>query len=70
MYGIYVVFAKCAQYNGHIREIKANSKASKYAQHILDTMHNYGKIEENMKILHTEKKGKMLDTVEIITYTK
>jgi hypothetical protein len=70
MYGIYVLFAKRIRYNGHIREIKANSKTSKYAQHTLDTMHNYGKIEENMKILHTERKGKMLDSVEIITYTK
>jgi hypothetical protein len=56
------------RYNEHIREIKTNSKTSKYAQHILDTMHNYSKTEESMKILHIEKRGIMPDTVESYLY--
>jgi hypothetical protein len=41
-----------------------NGQNSKFAQHILDTGHKYETIEKTMKILHTEKKGQMLDTYE------
>jgi hypothetical protein len=49
----YVSQAGCTfqtKYKEHIREIKTNGNTSKYAQHILDTAHNYDNIEETMKI--------------------
>ncbi|PNF39362.1 hypothetical protein B7P43_G18159, partial [Cryptotermes secundus] len=52
------------RYKEHIREIKMNGQKSKFAQHILDTTHNYHTIDKAMKILHIEKKGKMLNTLE------
>jgi Zn-dependent metalloprotease len=52
------------RYKEHIREIKTNEQKSKYAQHILDTTHEYVKIEQTMKILHLEKKGRMLNALE------
>jgi hypothetical protein len=51
-------------YKEHIREIKPNGNTSKYAQHILDTAHNYDDIEETLKILQIAKKNKMLDMLE------
>ncbi|PNF35966.1 hypothetical protein B7P43_G03548 [Cryptotermes secundus] len=52
------------RYKEHIREIKTNGQKSKFAQHILDTTHNYHTIDKAMEILHIEKKGKMLNTLE------
>jgi hypothetical protein len=52
------------RYKEHIREIKTNGQKSKYAQHILYTTHNYDKAEKTMKILHIEKKGRMLNILE------
>jgi hypothetical protein len=37
---------------------------SKYAQHILDTQHTYSNIHETMDILHFEKKGPLINTLE------
>jgi hypothetical protein len=37
---------------------------SKYAQHILDTGHAYGKIEETMDVIHVTGKGRLLNTLE------
>jgi hypothetical protein len=37
---------------------------SKFAQHILETRHNYDTIDQSMKILHIEKKGPKLNTLE------
>jgi hypothetical protein len=50
--------------NEHIREIQTNGKTSKYAQHKLNTTHNYDTMEKTMNILHVEKKRQMLDTLE------
>jgi hypothetical protein len=52
------------RYKEHIREIKTNGQRSKFAQHILDTTHNHDAIEQIMEILHIERKGKMLNTLE------
>ena len=51
------------RYKEHIREIKTNGQKSKFAQHIMDTVHNYH-IEKTMEKLHIEKKGKMLNAIE------
>jgi hypothetical protein len=37
---------------------------SRYAQHILDTKHAYGTIEDTLDILHIEKKGPLMNTLE------
>jgi hypothetical protein len=42
--------------NEHIDAIHGNKTTSKYAQHILDTGHSYGSIEDSLKILHHNKK--------------
>jgi hypothetical protein len=45
-------------------------KGSEFTQHILDMTHNYDTMEKTMKILHVERKGQMLDTLEnYYTYT-
>jgi hypothetical protein len=52
------------RYKKHIRAIKYNKDSSEYAQHILNTGHSYGKIEDIMEIIKVENKGKHLDTLE------
>jgi hypothetical protein len=44
------------RYKEHIQAIRTNKHTSKYAQHILDTGHAYGTIEETMDIIQTTKK--------------
>jgi predicted GIY-YIG superfamily endonuclease len=52
------------RFKEHIRDIRNNGQSSRFAQHILDTGHEYETIEKTMKILHIEKEGQMLDTYE------
>jgi hypothetical protein len=52
------------RYTEHIQAIKTNKHTSKYAQHILDTGHTYGKMEETMDVIHTTRKGHLLNTLE------
>jgi hypothetical protein len=52
------------RYKEHTRELKTNGQKSKYAQHILDTIHNYDTVEKTMQILQIEKKGRMLNVLE------
>jgi sugar diacid utilization regulator len=35
-----------------------------YAQHILETGHTYGTIENTLHILHREKEGPLMNTLE------
>jgi soluble P-type ATPase len=37
---------------------------SKFAQHLIDNKHAIGNMEDIMEVIHMEKKGKMLDTLE------
>jgi hypothetical protein len=47
----------------HIQAVRTNKQNSKFAQHILETQHTYGMIEETMDIvLHIENKGLLLNT--------
>jgi hypothetical protein len=48
----------------HIHAIRTNATSSKYAQHILDTGHTYGPIEDTLNILHQQKKGPLMNTLE------
>jgi hypothetical protein len=52
------------RYNEYIHAVKTNKQNSKYAQHILNTGHTYSTINETLEILHTEKKGQLLNTLE------
>jgi hypothetical protein len=52
------------RYKEHINTIRTNRQNSKFAQHILDTGYEYDTLEQTMKILHVEKKGPKLNTLE------
>jgi hypothetical protein len=51
-------------YKEHIHAIRSNKTTSKYAQHILETGHAYGNIEDILNILHFEKKSKKMNSLE------
>jgi hypothetical protein len=53
-----------ARFKEHIQDKRTNRHNSNYAQHILDTGHAYNTMDQTMKILHIEKKGHKLNTVE------
>jgi hypothetical protein len=53
------------RFKENLRDIKNNGQNTNFAQHILDTKHEYETIGKTMKILHVEKKGQMLDTYGI-----
>jgi hypothetical protein len=53
-----------ARFKEHIRDIKNNGQCSQFAQHILDTRHEYGTMEKTLEVLYIGKKGRALDTHE------
>jgi Zn-dependent metalloprotease len=53
-----------ARYKEHIQAIRSNNSTSKYTQHILESQHAYGPINDIMKILHFDKKGQVMNTWE------
>jgi hypothetical protein len=53
-----------SRYNEHIYAIKRNKPNSKYVEHILDNGQTYSTINKTLDVLHTKKKGRMLDTLE------
>jgi hypothetical protein len=52
------------RYKEHINVIRGNKTTSRYALHILETGHTYGTIEDTLNILHREKKGSLMNTLE------
>jgi hypothetical protein len=52
------------RYREHIQAIRTNRHTSKYAQHILDTGHSYGTMEETMDIIKTTNKEHLHNTLE------
>jgi ribosomal protein S25 len=52
------------RYREHIHAIRTNKPNSRYAQHILDTEHTYGTMQDTMEVLHVERKGPLLNTLE------
>jgi hypothetical protein len=52
------------RYKEHINAIRTNKQNSKFAQHILETRHNCDTMDQIMNILHIEKKGPKLNTLE------
>jgi hypothetical protein len=52
------------RYKEHIREIRNNRETSGYVQHILETGHSFGKMNDIMEIIKIEQKGSYLNTPE------
>jgi hypothetical protein len=52
------------RYREHINDIRQNKEKSGFSQHILNTGHRYSTIDDTMKILYRNKKGRLLNTVE------
>jgi hypothetical protein len=52
------------RYKEHIRAIRSNNGNSGYSNHILNTGHTYGTINDTMGIITTAKKGRHLNTLE------
>jgi hypothetical protein len=52
------------RYKEHINAIRFNKQHSKFALHILNTGHSYNTIDQTLKVLHVEKKGLKLNTLE------
>ena len=46
------------RYKEHIRDIKNNGQNSKFAQHILDTTHDYSTIDRTLEVVYIGKKAK------------
>jgi hypothetical protein len=52
------------RYKEHIHDIRQNSSSTGYSEHILNTGHTYGTMENTMDIIETNKKGQYLNTLE------
>ena len=52
------------RYKEHLHDYKYNIKKSSFASHLLEHNHSTGPIDEIMTILHTTKKGILMDTIE------
>ena len=52
------------RYCEHLRDFKYQNGNSKFAQHFNDNNLSFGPIEKVMNVLHTIKKGTMMDTLE------
>jgi hypothetical protein len=48
----------------HFISFKNSNYNSKFSQHLLETGHAFGKIDDIMKILHYDERGRHLDTME------
>jgi len=51
-------------YNEHRRAFHNDSQSSSFAQHLLENAHSFGPINNIMQILHNQKKGTHLNTIE------
>jgi hypothetical protein len=52
------------RFREHYRDYKYTNNKSKFAQHVIEEGYAFGPMEDIMNIVHIEKKGKMLDTLE------
>jgi hypothetical protein len=52
------------RYREHILAIRNNNTTSRYAQHILETGHEYGTMEDILTIMQCERKGRRLNSLE------
>jgi hypothetical protein len=47
----------------HLRDYKYSTNKSKFAQHLLDSRHVTGTVEDVMEVVHITKKVKLMDTL-------
>jgi hypothetical protein len=52
------------RYKEHVRDIRSNKSTSGYVQHILETGHAFGNINDTMEIVKVKQKGLYLNTLE------
>jgi hypothetical protein len=52
------------RYKEHIHAIRSNNTSSKYAEHILETGHAYGKIEDTLSVMNQVRKGPLMNAWE------
>jgi hypothetical protein len=52
------------RYEEHRRAFHYNNPSSKYALHALTRQHAFGNIKDSFQILHNQKKGALLNTIE------
>jgi len=52
------------RFQENVLDFKYNNNRSKFAQHLLDNKHAFGKMGDIMEVVHVAKKGKMMDTLE------
>jgi len=50
------------RFREHYNYFKYANNRSKFAQHIIQEGHNFGPMNEIMKVIYVKNKGKMLDT--------
>jgi hypothetical protein len=53
------------RYKEHKREIRSNKGNMGYANHILNTGHTYGTLEDTLQVVSIQNKGPHLNTLEI-----
>jgi hypothetical protein len=61
------------RYKEHISPIKHKKDTSTYAQHILNTGHTYGNMQDVMEVIQIARKGRYMNSMEkfhIFWYTK
>jgi hypothetical protein len=58
------------RFKEHIRDIKNNRQNSKFAQHIVDTTHEYRTIDQKMENLHIVKKDENWISTKDFIYMK
>jgi hypothetical protein len=51
-------------FSEHFRNYKHNIQISKFAQHLLNSGHSIGPLEDIMGIIYTTNKGRLMDTIE------
>ena len=52
------------RYREHYNDFKYSNNRSTFAQHFINEGHSFGPMDEILNIIHYERKGKMLDTLE------
>jgi hypothetical protein len=52
------------RFKENIQDIRNNRTNTGYSQHIINTGHEYGNIENTLNILNVQKKGAFLNTLE------
>jgi len=52
------------RYREHYNDFKYSNNRATFAKHVINEGHSFGSMNEIMNVVHFERKGKMLDTLE------